>query len=212
MTPFSSYFTFAVTTVLAYLIGGVPSGYLLVLISSGKDIRTLGSGNIGATNVHRTLGRKAGLIVLLADILKGLFAVWVAAVLSHFNPVPVALAAIAVMLGHCYSPFLRFRGGKAVACFIGAFLLPAPLALAIAMCIFVAVVAVSKYVSLGSIAAAALFPVIVWRIAQPPPILIASIFAALLIIYRHKPNIVRLIRGQEPAFSPKGGSAKGDSV
>ncbi len=212
MTPVPSYFALTVTTVLAYLIGGVPSGYLLVLISSGKDIRTMGSGNIGATNVHRSVGHKAGLIVLLADILKGLFAVWLAAMLSHFDSVSVALAAIAVMLGHCYSPFLRFRGGKAVACFIGAFLLPAPLALAISMLIFIAVVALSKYVSLGSIAAAALFPVIVWRIAQPAPILIASVFAALLIIYRHKPNILRLLKGQEPAFSLKGGSAKGDPV
>jgi acyl phosphate:glycerol-3-phosphate acyltransferase len=206
-------FISVVTTVLAYIIGGLPSGYLFVLLSSGKDVRTLGSGNIGATNVHRTVGNKAGLIVLLLDILKGLLAVWLAASLSHSDPLALALAAAAVMLGHCYSVFLRFRGGKAVACFVGAFLLLAPIALSISLLIFIVVVTFTKYVSLGSIVAAILFPVTVSLFDHPAqPIFIASIFAAMLILYRHRSNIFRLLHGQENVFSLKGGSLKGDSM
>jgi glycerol-3-phosphate acyltransferase PlsY len=203
----SPFFISVITTVLAYIIGGLPSGYLFVLLSSGKDLRTLGSGNIGATNVHRTVGVRAGLVVLLIDILKGLFAVWLAGLLSHRDPLAIALAAVAVMLGHSYSVFLRFRGGKAVACFVGAFLLPAPVALAISLLIFIVVVTFTKYVSLGSIIAAALFPITVWLFDHPPqPIFIASIFAALLIVYRHQTNIFRLLHGEENVFSLKGGS------
>ncbi len=117
----------AVSAVLAYFIGGLPFGYWFVRISSGKDIRTMGSGNIGATNVQRTSGLKAGVIVLLLDIFKGFLAVWVAAVLTHANSVALAFAAAGVMMGHCYPIFLGFKGGKAVACFVGAFLYIAPL-------------------------------------------------------------------------------------
>ncbi len=207
------YFATALTTVLAYLIGGLPSGYLFVLLSSGKDVRTMGSGNIGATNVHRTLGRKAGLIVLVVDILKGFFAVWVAGLLTHGDALAVALAAVAAMLGHSYSVFLRFRGGKAVACFVGAFCTLAPIALTITLLIFIIVVAFTKYVSLGSIIAAILFPITVWLFDHPaPPIFIGSLFAALLILYRHRSNIFRLLHGEEHMFSLKGGSLKGDSA
>lgn len=167
----------------------------------------MGSGNIGATNVHRTLGRKPGLIVLLLDVLKGFLAVWLAAAISGSDPRALALAAVAVMLGHCYPVFLRFHGGKAVACFVGAFLYLAPLALAIIGIVFVGVVALTKYISLGSILAALLFPIPVWLLGSPRPILIASIAAALLIVYRHKGNITRLRNGTEHLFSAKGGTA-----
>lgn len=207
------YIAAAIATVLAYLIGGLPSGYLFVLFSSGKDVRTLGSGNIGATNVHRTVGRKAGLIVLALDILKGFFAVWLAGLFSHSDPLAMALAAVAVMLGHSYSVFLRFRGGKAVACFVGAFALLAPMALTVSLLVFIIVVAFTKYVSLGSIIAAILFPITVWLFDHPAqPIFIASILAALLILYRHQSNIFRLLHGEEHVFSLKGGSLKGDAA
>jgi len=194
-------------------MGGLPFGYLIVHLSFGKDVRTMGSGNIGATNVHRTVGRKAGLIVLVLDIAKGLCAVCIAASVTHADPLALALAGLAVMLGHCYSVFLRFKGGKAVACFIGAFLYLAPLALVVSLLVFILVVAISKYISLGSIIAALVFPFAVWRIEHPAqPILLGSILAALLIIYRHKPNMFRLMNGEESVFSLKGGSLKGDST
>ena len=213
MTPTFFYFLISVTTALAYIIGGLPFGYLIVRLSCGKDVRTMGSGNIGATNVHRTVGRNAGLIVLLLDIVKGVLAVWIAALLTHNNPLALALAALAVMLGHCYSVFLRFKGGKAVACFIGAFLFLAPLALAVSLISFITTVSISRYISLGSIVAALVFPFAVWRVDHPAqPIVIGSVFAALLIVYRHKANILRLVNGQESVFSIKGGSLKGDST
>lgn len=212
MRPLSPDVALAVTTCLAYVIGSLPFGYLFVDFSCGKDVRTMGSGNIGATNVHRTAGRKAGLTVLLLDIVKGFSAVWITAVVTHNNPVALAFAAAAVMAGHCYSVFLRFKGGKAVACFIGAFLYLTPVALAVSLLVFILVVAISKYISLGSIIAALVFPLAVWRIDHPvQPILVASIFAAVLIIYRHKMNILRLVKGQENVFSLKGGSLSGDS-
>jgi glycerol-3-phosphate acyltransferase PlsY len=192
------------STLLAYLLGGLPFGYWFVRLSSGQDIRTMGSGNIGATNVHRAAGKKAALIVLLLDILKGFLAVWIAALLTHGNILALALAAAAVMVGHCYPVLLGFKGGKAVACFIGAFAFITPLPLLAATLVFLAVVALSKYISLGSILGALLFPLLVWLIQRPPlDILLAAIFAAALIIYRHRGNISRLRRGKEPSFSLK---------
>jgi acyl phosphate:glycerol-3-phosphate acyltransferase len=190
---------------IAYLLGGVPFGYLFVRFALHKDIRTMGSGNIGATNVHRTAGGKAGVIVLVLDILKGFFAVLIAGALTHGDPLALALAAVAVMIGHSFSIFLGFKGGKAVACFIGAFLFIAPLALLVVAIIFVLTVSVSKHISLGSIVGASLFPLVMWLILHPPtPILCAAIFAAALIIYRHKANIQRILAGNENVFSFKG--------
>lgn len=207
MTPLPSYPTLFAITVCAYLIGGLPFGYWVVRLLFGRDVRTLGSGNIGATNVYRSAGRKAGLIVLLLDIAKGIFALTIAGVVTHDTPVALALAAAAVIFGHCYPAFLRFKGGKGVACFIGAFLYIAPIALAVAFLILVAVVALTKYISLGSIVAVLLFPILIWLINRPSrSILIASIFIALLIVYRHKANIWRLLHRQENVFSLKGGS------
>jgi glycerol-3-phosphate acyltransferase PlsY len=191
--------------VIAYLLGGVPFGYLFVRFALNKDIRTMGSGNIGATNVHRTAGGKAGVIVLLLDIFKGFFAVWIASVLTQGNPVGLGMAAVAVMIGHSFPVFLGFRGGKAVACFIGAFLFIAPLALLAVTVLFILTVAISKYISLGSILGALVFPLFVWLIMHPPaPILASAIFAGLLIVFRHKANIQRIVAGNENVFSLKG--------
>jgi len=177
-------------------------------MSSGRDIRKIGSGNIGATNVHRTLGRKAGVIVLLLDVLKGFAAVWIGALISHGDPIALGAAALAVMAGHCYPILLRFRGGKAVACYIGAFLYLAPLSLAVAAVVFIGVVALTKYISLASIAGALVLPFAMWFLSRPPmPILWASIAAALLIVHRHKGNIARIVAGNERVFSFKGGGA-----
>lgn len=203
-----SLFLIAVAVILAYLIGGLPFGYWFVRLISGKDIRTMGSGNIGATNVHRTAGGKAGIIVLLLDIFKGFLAVFLSARITGDNEIGVGLSTFAVMLGHCYPVFLRFKGGKAVACFIGAFLYLAPLALAVITLVFFGVVAFTKHVSLGSIVGAALFPVVFWLMYIPAqPVLLAAIASAILIIFRHKANIERLRKGQEHVFSFKGGKA-----
>jgi glycerol-3-phosphate acyltransferase PlsY len=192
------------STVLAYLLGGLPFGYWFVRLTSGRDIRTMGSGNIGATNVQRSMGTKAGLVVLFLDILKGFLAVWLAALWTHSNSVALALAVAAVMLGHCYPIFLRFKGGKAVACFVGAFLYLAPLALLITSAVFLIVVALTKYVSLGSILGAFIFPFALWMVNRPArSILYASIFAAVLVIYRHKANISRIFTGKENRFGRK---------
>ena len=192
---------------LAYLIGAIPFGYLFVRFSLGKDVRTMGSGNIGATNVHRSAGARAGVVVLLLDILKGFVAVWLAALASHNNGLTVALAIVAVMLGHCYPIFLGFKGGKAVACFIGAFLYVAPLALLATAILFLLVAGLSHYVSLGSISGALAFPLILWLMLHPAkPLLIASIIAGILIVFRHRANIARIYAGTENVFPPKKGS------
>lgn len=165
----------------------------------------MGSGNIGATNVHRTSGGKAGIIVLLLDILKGYLAVLMAALVNGKDPNALALAVVAVVLGHCYPVFLRFKGGKAVACFVGAFLYVAPLALGITTVIFIAVFALTRYVSLASILGALLFPLILWRLqSYPLPILLAGTAASVLIVLRHRANIERLLKGKEHVFNLKG--------
>ncbi len=196
------------TTLVAYLLGGLPFGYWFVRLSSGKDIRTMGSGNIGATNVHRTSGGKAGIIVLLLDILKGYLAVILAALVTHNDTNALALAIVAVVVGHCYPVFLGFKGGKAVACFVGAFLYAAPLALAITTVAFLLTFALTRFVSLASIVGALVFPLIVWRLRiYPFPILLAGTATALLIVFRHKANIERLLKGKEHVFTLKGGKA-----
>lgn len=194
----------ALSAVIAYLLGGVPFGYLFVRFTLGKDVRTMGSGNIGATNVYRTAGRKTGLIVLGLDIVKGFLAVWIAALLSHGDPVALGLAMTAVVIGHCYPAMLRFHGGKAVACFIGAALFIGPLALLATAVVFVALVAWTKYISLGSVIGALLFTPLLWAIVHPAtPILIAAALSGLLIVYRHRGNIGRLRNGTENTFSLK---------
>ncbi len=194
-----------ISTLLAYLIGGLPFGYWFVRLTMGADIRTMGSGNIGATNVHRNAGVKAGLIVLALDILKGFLAVWLAGFITHQSVVALSLAACAVMVGHCYPVFLGFKGGKAVACFIGAFLVITPWPLLAVVVVFLLTVTLSRFISLGSIVGAAAFPFLVWFIRHPPaPFLYASVFAAVLVIYRHQANIGRLLAGKESVFSFKG--------
>jgi glycerol-3-phosphate acyltransferase PlsY len=198
----SSLLTLIASTLLAYFIGGMPFGYWFVRLTAGKDIRSMGSGNIGATNVHRTQGTTAGISVLLLDILKGFLAVWLAAQLTGDSQLAAALAAAAVMLGHCYPVFLRFKGGKAVATFIGAFLFLTPLALLCTTIVFVLVVSVSRYISLGSIAGAVVFPLSVVLFQHAPrEIFAASLFASFLVIYRHRANMARLRAGKENVFS-----------
>ncbi len=185
-----------------YLIGGIPFGYLLVKLRSGEDVRSTGSGNIGATNVLRTYGRAMGVATLLLDVLKGWVAVWLADHFTHGDPLWLSLAALAVMAGHAYPVFLQFRGGKAVASFIGAFLYITPWPLLAVLIVFVVTVAFSRYISLGSIIAAGSFPVAVFLIQHPPlPVLIAALVSGVFIVVRHQSNIERIRAGNERVFS-----------
>jgi acyl phosphate:glycerol-3-phosphate acyltransferase len=188
--------------VIAYLLGGIPFGFLLVKLARGTDVRGSGSGNIGATNVLRTTGRAAGVATLALDIAKGFVAVWLAAKLTYDAPEWTSLAALAVMAGHAFPVFLRFQGGKAVATFIGAFAYLTPLPLAAALLLFVVTVAVTRYISVASILAAATFPFGVWIILHPPiQVTVAAFIAGAFIVFRHRSNWSRLRAGTENVFS-----------
>ena len=187
--------------VVAYVVGGIPFGYLLVRVKTGKDVRSMGSGNIGATNVLRTSGRAIAIATLLLDIAKGLFAVWLAAKLTDDSAAWTSLAALAVMAGHAFPIFLKFRGGKAVASYMGAFLYLTPVPLLAVLVVFVAVVAATRHISMGSIVAAGSLPLAIWLILHPPAsILWAAIAAGVFIIYRHQANIQRIRAGNENVF------------
>jgi glycerol-3-phosphate acyltransferase PlsY len=186
--------------VTAYLLGAIPFGYLLMKAKTGEDVRSKGSGNIGATNVMRVGGRVAGVATLLLDIGKGYLAVWIAQRVCGCALL-MSAAALTVMAGHAYPVFLRFKGGKAVASFVGAFLCLTPWALAAEVIIFVVVVAWTRHISMGSIVGAATFPLAVWLVEHAPlEALAASIFASIFIIYRHRSNIARLRAGTENVF------------
>jgi glycerol-3-phosphate acyltransferase PlsY len=183
---------------IAFLVGGIPFGYLLVRWKTGEDVREKGSGNIGATNVLRTTGRGIAVATLALDIAKGVFAVWLADKLSDGSPLWMSLAALAVMAGHAYPVFLKFQGGKAVASFIGAFLYLTPIPMIAALLVFVIVVVATRQISMGSIVAAGSLPLATWLIEHPPAIVIlATLGAAVFVIYRHWANIERIRAGTE---------------
>jgi glycerol-3-phosphate acyltransferase PlsY len=192
--------------VAAYLLGSVPIGYLLVRLFRQQDIRSIGSGNIGATNVLRYGGKSLGAITFLLDMLKGSAAVWLGVLIaSHLAPAAPyrdaqALAALSAVLGHMFPVWLRFRGGKGVATGFGVFLVAAPWAALAAIAVFALVFLLSRYVSLASIIGAASFPIFALFLVQGdrPPFFIAVQFAvAFLIIARHHQNIRRLLSGTE---------------
>ena len=189
--------------IIAYLIGSIPFGYLIVRTKQGGDIRQTGSGGTGATNVSRRAGKVAGVLTLLLDAAKGAAAVLIAQNVSGSAWVKAA-AAIAVIVGHIFPVWLGFRGGKGVATGVGVFLVLAPMALLCAGVVFVSIVFFTRYVSLGSIMAAALIPLLVWLqnvfiepFADLRPLLAAAVVGALLIIFAHRGNIQRLARGTE---------------
>jgi len=185
---------------IAYLLGAIPFGYLLMKAKTGEDVRAKGSGNIGATNVMRVGGKLAGLATLLLDIAKGYLAVWIAERLTG-DTLVMSAAAVTVMAGHAFPVFLRFKGGKAVASFVGAFLCLTPWALVVEIIVFVVVVFWTRHISMGSIVGAATFPLAVWLVQHAPwEAVAASIIGATFIIYRHSGNIERLRAGTENVF------------
>jgi glycerol-3-phosphate acyltransferase PlsY len=193
---------------LAYLLGSIPFGYLIVRLKGGGDVRETGSGGTGATNVTRRAGRAAGLLTLALDAAKGAAAVLLArSLLADGFGVNwwVVAAALAAVAGHVLPVWLRFRGGKGVATGLGVFLSLVPLAVLCALPVFLLVVWATRYVSLGSMTAAALLPVFVWLLGRRgaagaesfSPVLLAAMAGAALIIFMHRANIGRLWRGTE---------------
>ena len=195
--------------VVAYLFGSIPVGYLLVRLFLKQDVRSVGSGNIGATNVLRSGGKGLGAATFLGDMLKGCSAVYVGGLIgillapdAHVRNMQ-ALAALFAVLGHVFPVWLRFKGGKGVATGFGVFLVSAPWAALAAIAVFALVLLVTRYVSLASILGAASFPFFAWLLVQDerPPFFIAVQFAvSLLIIAKHHQNIRRLFTGTESRF------------
>lgn len=207
----------AAAIVIAYLLGSIPFGYLIVRARAGADIRESGSGGTGATNVSRRAGKGAGVLTLLLDTLKGAAAVLIARLIFGFSiedagnetqSWAVAGAAILVIIGHMYPVWLSFRGGKGVATGVGVFLVLVPLAVVAAGLIFLLIVIATRYVSLGSIVAASTIPLFIWLqhgLIEPVNEFWQTLFAgtviAALIVFAHRGNIQRLLRGTESKFS-----------
>lgn len=187
--------------IIAYLIGSIPFGYLIVRATGGGDVRETGSGGTGATNVSRRAGKAAGILTLILDALKGATAVLIAQLMVNTDWL-LAAAAVAVIVGHIFPVWLRFRGGKGVATGAGVFLALAPMAVLGAGVVFVIVVWWTRRVSLGSMMAALTIPVYLWfHFADLTPLLVASLACALLVIFAHRGNIARLRNGTEPRIS-----------
>lgn len=183
----------------AYLLGSIPTGLLLARLVGGVDIRTAGSGNIGATNVYRTMGRTVGVMTLVGDCLKGLLPVLVAKQLGYVEGWILAIG-LAAFLGHVFTIFLRFKGGKGVATALGVFLGIAPLAVSIVLLVFIIIVWATRYISLGSILAAAAMPLAVWLLGASLRQSSMTAVIALIVIAKHHENIRRLLSGTESKF------------
>jgi acyl phosphate:glycerol-3-phosphate acyltransferase len=189
--------------ILAYLLGSMPFGLMLARIFAGADLRRLGSGNIGATNVRRVAGNRPGLAVLLLDAGKGALPALMA--LSLVDPAGTlgaayaGLVALCAFAGHLFPVYLKFRtGGKGVATAAGAFLVLAPAALGLSLLVFVLLVCLTDRVSVGSLAAAGFLPLAVHLTARPLPLTVCAVIAGALIVWRHQANIRRLLTGREP--------------
>jgi len=183
----------------AYLLGSVPTGYILGSLA-GVDVRKAGSGNVGATNVARVVGKRHGIFTLVADIAKGFVPVVIALNLG-LTSTATALVGVAAFLGHLYPVFLRFRGGKGVATALGVLLGVAPWATLLLAVVFALAAFASRTVSLSAMIAAAVAPVALWVFSYPPVLIGMSVFLAFLIIWRHRANIKRLLAGTEPKFA-----------
>jgi len=181
----------------AYLLGSIPFSFLVARAFGVRDVRRVGSGNVGATNVMRSAGKLAGALALLLDVGKGAAATFAALRLAPADPVVGALAALAAIAGHMFPVWLRFRGGKGVATGFGAFLPLAPRAAALAAIVFALTVAASRYVSVGSIAAALALIALAFAFGAPGPVAAAAALTAALIVFRHRSNLQRLRQGTE---------------
>ena len=184
--------------VIAYLLGSVPVGFILGL-RSGIDVRASGSGNVGATNVARVVGKRQGILTLIADTAKGFVPVILAMQLGA-SLAAIVLVGMAAFVGHLYPIYLKFKGGKGVATALGVFLAVAPMATLVLIALFAVMVLISRIVSLSSILAAVAAPIIFWLFYYPPSVVGMAAFIAVAITWRHRSNIQRLMNGSEPRF------------
>jgi len=185
--------------VLAYLLGSLSFGLLIARVYGRADLRHSGSGNIGATNVARTMGKTAGILTLLGDGAKGLVAVLCALKWGQASMLP-ALAAVAAVLGHMFPLYHGFRGGKGVATALGVLLPTLPLPLLGGLIVWLVVVAIWRYVSAGSMLAALVVPLLAVLGSYPVPLVMAATMIALLVLYKHRENLCRLRQGRESKF------------
>ncbi len=194
---------------LSFLIGGIPFGYIAGRIVLKTDIRTLGSGNLGASNVFRQVGPAWGLGVLLLDAAKGLAVIYLARALFPGGADWISLlAGVLAILGHSFTPYLGFRGGKGVATSAGVFLGLAPAALGLAFAVFLITMIIARMISMSSLMGALALPIALWLLyPEKYIILVASLFVAALVWYRHRSNIGRILKGEEPRFKVRGKEA-----
>lgn len=195
-----------------YLVGSIPTGFLICKFVRGIDIRTVGSGNVGATNVYRLLGLKYAIIVLLLDLAKGAGVVYLVNCLAGYRFFPFSMEGVeflkvltgfAAIAGHSFPIFLRFKGGKGVATATGVFIGLSPAPMMVIIPVFFLIVILTRFVSVGSIVAAFLLPVLMCLLRQGPIITLFGGIVAILIIIRHIPNIRRLLSGREYRFGEK---------
>jgi glycerol-3-phosphate acyltransferase PlsY len=189
---------------LSYLVGSIPNGLIVGKMLKGVDIRQFGSKNIGATNMYRVLGPWPAFWVLVTDIAKGVAGVYIGKVLLGTPPAAL-VGGIAAIAGHNWSLFLGFKGGRGVATALGVIAVLMPKVTAIVFIVWAVIVALTRYVSLGSIVAAALAPILIWQFGERLEYLYFGIVAAAFVIIRHRPNIERLLKGNE--LKIKAGSA-----
>jgi len=182
--------------IVAYLIGSIPFALILARRWGAADLRRVGSGNLGAANVMRASGLAAGVLVAALDMAKGAASVWLAARVSTGDAVPAA-AGLAAIVGHIYPVWLRFRGGKGVATACGVFAVLTPLAIPPALAVFTAIVWLTKYISLGSVVASVVLPSLAYALGSPTPSVLAAIAASIIIVFRHRSNVLRLRTGTE---------------
>lgn len=194
-------YSIVISSAIGYLLGSIPFGYVLVRLFRGADVRTTGSGNIGATNVART-SPKLGVATLVLDALKGLAAVLATSIVFPEQKTASFIAALAAVVGHMFPVWLKFRGGKGVATGLGSFLLLTPKAILVAVGIFFVITAAFRFVSLGSIAAAGSLPILAISLGEASGSAEGAMIAAasLMIIAKHHENIRRLMAGVEPKF------------
>ncbi len=182
----------------AYLLGSIPFGFIIGRLR-GIDITKTGSGNIGATNAFRILGPGAGAAVLVLDAAKAALATYIGRHVGG-TEVMTLLAAATAVLGHSFSPFMNFKGGRGVACAAGILLYLMPVVMVTLLVIWIIIIAVTRYVSLASIVIAALLPILIWWNGRSPLYILFGILMAVFVIYKHRPNIERLLAGTEHRF------------
>lgn len=191
---------FILIMIAIYLIAAIPTGVLLARLMGGEDVRQKGSGNIGATNVYRVAGKLAGVLTLVGDTLKGFLPLLAFKTWLEPTPTQLGIASAVAILGHCYPVYLKFKGGKGVATALGIFLVLSPKAVFFALIVFILTVAITRYISLGSVLAALSAPLVILLLNHPQPIFLATLFIAALVIWRHNSNIRRLLDGTENRF------------